>query len=116
MAFKGAIRSGTTVEAKLLLDHTASGPAFLLMGYGRLTGSPSDKDDTTAPGGVARTQQSLDGKGRLEVGVDMSGNSDTGVLLVNVDGKEKTRENIAGDTIWVYAVLDAAPAAGGAPV
>jgi hypothetical protein len=44
----------------------------------------------------------------------MSENADTGVLLVMVDGQEKTRQNIAGDTIWVYSVLDAAGAGPGA--
>ena len=48
MAYKGAIRAGTTVEARLLLDHTASGPAFLLIGYGRLGGSPSGDGDVTS--------------------------------------------------------------------
>ena len=114
MAYKGAIRAGTTVEAKLLLDHTASGPAFLLIGYGRLGGSPSGDGDVTSPGGVAQAKQSLDARGRVEVGVDMSETADTGVLVVTVDGKMKTRLNIAGDTIWVYSVLDAASPGPGA--
>lgn len=46
----------------------------------------------------------LDAAGRLEVGVDMSTNGDTAVLVISVDGAE-TRENIQGDTIWAYAVL-----------
>ena len=41
MAYKGPLKVGSTIEAKLLLDHTASGPAFLLVGYGRRGGSPS---------------------------------------------------------------------------
>ena len=112
MAYKGAIRAGTTVEAKLLLDHTAAGPAFLIVGYARLGGSPSGDGDVTSPGGAAEAKQGLDARGRLEVGVDMSENADTGVLLVTVDGKEKTRQNIAGDTIWVYSVLDPGPGSG----
>jgi hypothetical protein len=114
MAYKGAIRASTTVEARLLLDHTASGPAFLLIGYGRLGGSPSGDGDVTSPGGVAKATQALDARGRVEVGVDMSQEADTGVLLVTVDGQEKTRQNIAGDTIWVYSVLDAAGTGPGA--
>jgi hypothetical protein len=64
MAYKGAIRAGTTVEARLLLDHTASGPAFLLVGYGRLAGTPSGDGDVTSPGGVAQAKQGLDVGGR----------------------------------------------------
>jgi hypothetical protein len=108
MAFKGVIRTGSTVEAKLLLDHTASGPAFLLLGYGRPGGTPSGDGGTADPGGIARAKQSLDAPGRLEVGVDMSTESDTGVLVVSVDGQEKTRKNIRGDAEWVYSVLAAA--------
>jgi hypothetical protein len=108
MAFKGAIRAGSTVQAKLLLDHTASGPAFLLLGFGRPAGTPSGDGDTVAPGGIAKVELELDQRGRLEVGVDMSAESDTGVLIVSLDGQELTRSNIAGDVVWVYAVLPAA--------
>jgi hypothetical protein len=108
MAFKGAIRAGSTVEAKLLLDHTASGPAFLLLGFGRPGGSPSGDGDTAAPGGIAKVQQELDARGRLEVGVDMTAETDTGVLVVSLEGEEITRLNIAGDVVWVYAVVPAA--------
>ncbi len=104
MAYKGPLKVGSTIEAKLLLDHTASGPAFLLVGYGRRGGSPSGDGDTVAPGGTARASMELDAAGRLEVGVDMSTNGDTAVLVISVDGAE-TRENIQGDTIWAYAVL-----------
>ena len=107
MAFKGAIRAGSTAEARLLLDHTASGPAFLLLGFGRPGGSPSGDGDTVAPGGIAKVEQKLDQRGRLEIGVDMSAESDTGVLVVSLDDQELTRGNIAGDTVWVYAVVPA---------
>jgi hypothetical protein len=115
MAFKGVIRTGSTVEAELLLDHTASGPAFLLLGFGRPGGEPSGDGGTANPGGIAHAKQRLDARGRLEVGVDMSANSDTGVLVVSVDRQEKTRKNITGDTVWVYSVLEAAGPDTGAP-
>jgi hypothetical protein len=105
MPYKGPQRVGSTVEAKLLLDHTATGPAFLLVGYGRRGGSPSGEGDTVAPGGSAQASMELDARGRLELGVDMSDEFDTGVLVISVDGKETHRENIRGDTIWAYAVL-----------
>jgi len=38
----------------------------------------------------------------------MSTESDTGVLIVSLDGQELTRSNIAGDVVWVYAVVPAA--------
>jgi hypothetical protein len=105
MAFKGPLKIGTTVEAKLLLDHTASGPAFLLMGYGRRGGTPSGEGDTASPGGTARADLALDARGRLEVGVDMSLEADTGVLIVSTDGEEKVRLNIQGDTVWAFSVV-----------
>ena len=105
MAFKGPLKVGTTVEAKLLLDHTASGPAFLLMGYGRRGGTPSGEGDTASPGGTARADLELDARGHLDVGVDMTLENDTGVLIVSSNGKEKIRLNIKGDTVWAFSVV-----------
>ena len=76
MALKGAVRAGPKVQAKLLLDHAASGPEFLLLGFGRPAGTPSGDGATDAPGGIAEAELELDQRGRLEVGVDMSAESD----------------------------------------
>jgi hypothetical protein len=105
MAYKGPLKIGSTVEAQLLLDHSAAGPAFLFVGYGRVGGSPNGGACTTVPGGTCRGRQTLDAQGRFEVAVDMSTNADTGVLVVSEDGQENTRENVQGDTVWVYAVV-----------
>jgi len=116
MAFKGIIGTGSSVSASLKLDNAASGPAFLMMGYGRPGGQPAGDGDTASPGGFAKALLDMDVPGRLEVLVDLSSATDTGSLVVSVDGKVMTRGNLPDKNLpWVYAIreLDAAPPAGG---
>lgn len=110
MAYKGAVTIGSTVEAKLQLDPSASDEAFLVLGYGRSGGTPSGDGGVSAPGGSVRAEMALDAQGRLEVGVDTSTDSDTGQLMVRVNGQVRDQERIIGDTVWVYAIV---PPAGG---
>ena len=107
MAFMGPLFIGNTVEVTLQLDHTASGPALLMVGYGRPGGTPSGDARTASPGGFARVTILLNARGVLEVGADMSLQTDTGVLIVTENGQENARKKLTGDEGWVYAVVAA---------
>ena len=100
MAYKGILAIGTTVDIQLQLAHAASGPAHLIVAYGRSGGSPSAATDVAAPGGGTEVLSTLlDSHGTLTVTVDMSDDADSGTLTVNA-----TPTPIVGDTVWLYSV------------
>jgi hypothetical protein len=112
MAYKGSVRAGSSIQAKLLLDHTASDTANLFIAASQSGGQPVDDSDTVAPGGSASVAVTPATRGRLEIAVDMALESDTALLIVTENGAVKNREPITGDTDWAYTLLP--PAGGGA--
>jgi len=98
--FKGTIRVGTAVEARLTLDATASATALLFIGFGSSAGGRSDSV-AVAPGGSGTVRVTATERGILRVLVDLSADSDAGRLLVRPATPE---EAIRGDTAWGYVV------------
>ncbi len=98
--FKGTIKVGTLVEAKLSLDSKASAPALLFVGFGSSAGGSSDSA-AVSPGGSATVRMTPKQPGILRVLVDMSAESDNGRLAARPVTPE---EAIRGDTTWGYVV------------
>jgi len=105
MAFKGSIAAGGTVSVTLALNFTAKGPAPLLAAFGRSEGGGTAEDGTViAPGSSDGIELDVDAKGMLRIVVDMSDESDSGMLTVAADGSVVSSEAIMGDTTWVYTI------------
>ena len=98
--FKGTIAEGTTVTAKFSLDRSGSGTAALLIAYSAGNGGESD-GAVVAPGATGSASVAPNTQSMLRVFVDVSSESDTGMLEVTPVTAE---EAVTGDTTWTYAV------------
>lgn len=106
MTFKGGVRAGNEIVAKLELDGAASGEAHLILTAGQSGRSPLIDAGIAAPNGFAKTAVTPKGKGVLEIVVDLAQQSDTGTLEVIEGGTTKHRERLLeGDTFWSYTIL-----------
>ncbi len=99
--FKGTIPVGTKVTAKLTLDHTAKGSAFLVIAWsaGRNTGAQDSC--TVAPGGFGQVTVTPTESSLLRAFVDMNDDADRGELQVS---PATPATPIQGDTTWTYSV------------
>ena len=104
MSYEGTIPAGSTVKAELALAGTASGPASLTGAFApKGVGSPDNEGTVVAPGSADWIDIEVTGPGILRFVVDMKDQDDTGTLTVSVDGSEKTKRDITGDTTWGYS-------------
>jgi hypothetical protein len=106
---KGFVSAGSTVRVRLALDGTATGPARLLVAYGRSGGTPDEQTATVAPGAQGAVTLATDAKGRIRILLDTNP-ADSGALEVLVDGTVRDAGAVRGQTTWTYAVIPAAPA------
>lgn len=99
--FKGVTPVGVTVTAELSLDADARGPAFLTIAWSA-GGSTGEEDSCiVAPGGFGQASVTPAEPGLLRVYVDMTRESDRGVLSVR---PPTPPEPVRGDTTWTYSV------------
>ncbi len=99
--FKGTTPAGVPVIAELGLDATASGSAFLTIAWSAGAGTGLQDSCTVAPGGFGKVGITPHEPGFLRVYVDMSTETDAGILEVQ---PPTPPERIQGDTTWTYSV------------
>ena len=109
MAFMGLIQMGTDVRITLSSNFTNAGSALLAAGVGRAGGEDS-QITTVAPGGGKTLTLRCEEEGLLKIEVDFTLESDSGRLEVERGALPPHRENITGDKVWRYAVVEEAVA------
>jgi hypothetical protein len=107
MAYKGDIPKGSSVETELSVGNGAGGSALLSLGFSDNDGGEDAQSVTVAPNGSERVSVQTNPKptGILRVVVDFNSNSDTGRLVVTVNGKTRHDESVTGDTSWSYSLV-----------
>jgi hypothetical protein len=102
--FRGLIQPGADVEATFRSDYSNASSGLLMIGLGVYDGGSAADSAVGAPGGAATVRLAKVKEGRLELLLDMSADSETGLLQISVNGEVAASEAVRGDTRWVYAV------------
>jgi hypothetical protein len=102
--FRGLIQPGADVEATFRSDYSNASSALLMLGVGFYDGGSDADSAVVVPGGAATVRLRNVKEGRLELLLDMSADSETGLLQISINGEAAASEPVRGDTRWVYAV------------
>jgi hypothetical protein len=106
MAFKGNIPKGSQVDAELSVNNSAHGSALLSIGFADNAGGSAAESATIAPGATDHksVQTNPQPTGIMRIVVDFNSDTDSGRLVVRVNGVIRDDENITGDTPWSYSL------------